>query len=95
MEKDAPRVLRLSGYVPHNKRRAFVQTCRFVFNQMTADCIERSLSADVFVEGYYHFFSLWRTEKHLDMFRASREFQLLIGTYIQLGLDAEKARQLW
>ena len=85
MGKNTPHFLRISGYVPGNKRREFEQTIKFVFNQLPEDCIEHSLSADVFVEGHYHFFSIWLTDSAMKLFMASVEFQLLTGAYYTLG----------
>ena len=85
MEKNIPYFLRISGDVPGNKRKEFEQTFKFVFNQLPADCIEHSLSTDVFVEGHYHFFSVWVSGSSLKLFMASVEFQLLTGAYFTLG----------
>jgi len=85
MEKNTPHFLRISGDVPGNKRREFEQTFRFVFNQLPGECIEHSLSADVFVDGHYHFFSLWLTAKAMKLFMESIEYQLLTGAYFTLG----------
>lgn len=89
MEKNIPHFLRISGDVPENKRREFEQTFKFVFNQLPAECIEHSLSHDVFANGHYHFFSLWRTGSAMKLFMSSVEFQLLSGAYFTLG-DEEK-----
>ena len=89
MEKNTPHFLRISGDVPENKRREFEQTFKFVFNQLPAECIEHSLSNDVFVDGHYHFFSLWLTGRAMKLFMSSVEFQLLRGAYFTLG-DEEK-----
>ena len=87
MEKNVPHFLRISGDVPGNKRKEFEQTLKFVFNQLPEDCIEHSLCADVFVDGHYHFFSVWLTAKAMRTFMASIEFQLLTGAYFTLGTD--------
>jgi hypothetical protein len=85
MDKNTPHFLRISGDVPGNKRKEFEQTFRFVFNQLPGECIEHSLSVDVFVEGHYHFFSLWLSGSSMRQFMASVEFQLLTGAYFALG----------
>jgi len=85
MEKNIPHFLRISGDVPGNKRREFEQTFRFVLNQLPGECLEHSLALDVFVEGHYHFFSLWLTANAMKLFMASVEFQLLTGAYFTLG----------
>ena len=85
MEKSTPHFLRVSGDVPLNKRREFEQTIKFVFNQLPGGCIEHSLSSDVFIDGHYHFFSLWLTGSSMKAFMASMEFQLITGAYFTLG----------
>ena len=85
MEKNTPHFLRISGDVPGNKRKEFEQTFKFVFNQLPSECIGHSLSADVFVDGRYHFFSLWLSGGAMKFFMASPEFQLLMGAYFTLG----------
>jgi hypothetical protein len=85
MEKTNPHFLRISGDVPVNKRKEFEQTFRFVFNQLPVECIEHSLSEDVFIDGHYHFFSVWLTGSSMKLFMASVEFQLLSGAYFTLG----------
>jgi hypothetical protein len=89
MEKNTPHFLRISGDVPENKRKEFEQTIKFVFNQLPDECIEHSLSRNVFVDGHYDFFSLWVTGSSMKLFMASVEFQLLTGAYFTLG-DEEK-----
>jgi len=91
MEKNIPHFLRISGDVPRNKRREFEQTFKFVFNQLPDDCIEHSLSTDVFAEGHYHFFSIWLTDTAMKLFMASVEFQLLTGAYYTLGEEEKTA----
>src|SRR3954469_15359056 len=84
MEKITLHFLRMSGDVAENKHREFEQTFKFVFNQLPGECIEHSLSEDVFVNGHYHFFSLWLTRSSMKLFIASVEFQLLMGAYFTL-----------
>ena len=91
MEKNSPHFLRISGYVPGNKRKEFEQTLNFVFNQLPGDCIEHSLSENVFFKGHYHFFSVWLTGNALRLFMASTEFQLLTGAYFALGNEEKTA----
>ena len=91
MEKTTPHLLRISGHVPGNKRREFEQTFKFVFNQLPGECIEHSLSEDVFIHGHYHFFSLWLTAGSMKVFMESVEFQLLTGAYFTLGAEEKIA----
>ena len=87
MEKKTLHFLRISGHVPENKHREFEQTFKFVFNQLPSDCIEHSLSADVFSPNNYHFFSLWISAGSMQNFMSSVEFQLLTGAYFTLGAE--------
>jgi hypothetical protein len=87
MEKNTLHFLRMSGDVPENKRKEFEQTFKFVFNQLPSACIEHSLAVDAFVEGHYHFFSIWLTGSSIKLFMSSGEFQLLLGAFFTLGED--------
>ena len=89
MEKNTPHFLRISGDVPENKRKEFEQTFRFVFNQLPDECIEHSLCKNVFIDGNYSFFSIWKTGSSMKAFMQSVEYQLLTGAYFTLG-DEEK-----
>jgi quinol monooxygenase YgiN len=77
--------LKLSGSVPPGKRKEFEQTFRFVSNQLPPDCLQFSLSADIYNTGMYHFFSLWPSAEALNIFSRSTEFQVLQGAYQTLG----------
>jgi len=77
--------LKLTGYIPENKRKEFEQTFKFVFAQLPHECLDHSLSIDHMRHGYYHFFSLWSSAKVLSNFLNSQEFQVLEGAYDTLG----------
>lgn len=87
--------LKLSGFIPENKRKEFEQTFRFIFNQLPADCIEHDLSTDINSPGKYHFYSLWPSLNALGVFMKSQEFQVLEGAYEALGsLDKTSSGEL-
>ena len=78
--------LKLTGFIPENKRKEFEQTFRFIFNQLPQDCLEHDLSLDINFSGRYHFYSLWTSYNSLAVFMNSQEFQVLEGAYEALGL---------
>ncbi len=90
MEKHHSYFLKISGFIPQNKRKEFEQTFRFVFNQLPPDCLAHDLSSDIFSVGYYHFYSLWPSESSLSAFLRSDEFQLLQGIYKTIGITSDK-----
>lgn len=81
--------LKMSGMVPPGKHKEFEQTFKFVLNQLSPDCLQFSLSADIFVADLYHFFSLWRSSASLAGFCKSQEFQVLEGAFRTLGTPGQ------
>ncbi len=77
--------LKMSGFIPPGKRKEFEQTFRFVSNQLSPDCLQCSLSADIFNTGVYYFYSVWPTAESLGAFYKSQEFQVLAGAFQTLG----------
>jgi hypothetical protein len=77
--------LKLTGFIPENKRKEFEQTFRFIFNQLPTDCLEHDLSMDINFPGRYHFYSLWPSYNALAVFMKSQEFLVLEGAYEALG----------
>ena len=77
--------LKVTGFIPENKRKEFEQTFRFVFTQLPSDCMEHDLSIDINFPGRYHFYSLWHSYNSLAVFMKSQEFQVLEGAYEALG----------
>lgn len=84
--------LRLTGVIPGKKQREFEQTFRFVFNQLSRNCLEHDLSLDVNFSSKYHFYSLWPSASALAVFMKSQEFQVLEGAYKALGTLDESTR---
>jgi len=78
--------LKISGVVERTKKIEFEQTVKFVFGQFTADCMERSLSAEIFDEDTFYFFTTWKSEDALKKFMESEEYQLVRGVYDALGV---------
>jgi hypothetical protein len=78
--------LKISGIVHGIKKPEFEQTIKFVFGQVTKDCIERSLAAEVQSENAYYFYTTWKSEVALKKFMESEEYQLVRGVYDALGV---------
>ncbi|GAO43964.1 hypothetical protein FPE01S_03_00030 [Flavihumibacter petaseus NBRC 106054] len=87
-----PLLLKLSGFVPENNRKEFVQTFKLAFSQISSECLEKTLSGDCLVNGYYHFISLWPSEKALRDFMQSPEFVLIEGAFETLGTSQKTSR---
>ena len=87
--------LKMTGTVPPGKRKEFEQTVKFVSNHLSFDCLQFSLSADIFTTDLYHFYSLWPSRESLGNFYRSQEFKLLDGAYKTLGtLESNIAGEL-
>jgi quinol monooxygenase YgiN len=85
----------MSGMIFPAKRKEFEQTFRFVFNLRIPDCLQYTLSVDIFTPNQFHFYSLWVTLESLKEFSKSQEFQLLKGAFQTLGsLESETAGEL-
>lgn len=79
--------LKMTGWVPQNKRKEFEQTFRFVEIQRSPDCLHFKLTVDIFTPNEYHFFSVWPSKESLEAFCVSQEFQVLRGAFQTLGLS--------
>ena len=84
-ERHSFHFLKISGDISHHKEKEFVQTIRFVFNQLPDECTDRSLLQDTFQEGHYTFYSEWRTEQALLKFQQSDVYDLIKGAFETLG----------
>jgi hypothetical protein len=82
----------MSGFVPLSKHKEFEQTFRFVSNQVSPDCMQFSLAADIFVANEYHYYSLWPTAESLDAFCRSKEFLVIEGAFQTLGSQDQDIR---
>jgi quinol monooxygenase YgiN len=77
--------LKLTGSIPEQKQKEFEQTFRFVFNQISKECLEHHLAGDVNFSDRYHFYSSWPSANSLAIFLNSQEFRVLQGAYETLG----------
>jgi len=77
--------LKLSGYIPETKQAEFEQTYRLSSTQIPKSCEEYSISKDVLNEGVYHFVSYWPLLNHMQAFKRSASFLIIIGAFKALG----------
>ncbi len=89
MQRDIFCFLKVSGTINAQKEREFLQTAKFIFNHLPADCISKNLSTDVDLSDTYHFYSLWSSKAALDDYMSSSEFDLLTGAFNTLGVQRE------
>lgn len=75
----------ISGQIGQSKKKEFEQTFRMALSVKTEDCLAYNLSADISKEGYYHFFSLWATDRALKNYMGSTEYELMNGAFHALG----------
>ena len=85
MDKDTLYFLKISGLISTTKHHEFEQTVQFIFNHLSAACLERNLSLDVGTPNLYHVYALWQSEESLLAFKSSHEFELLKGAFQTLG----------
>ena len=85
MENKTAHFLKMSGSVPPHKHMEFEQTFKFVSNQLSTDCLQYSLSIDIFNTNLYHFYSLWSSAESQNKFLRSTEFLVLEGAFQTLG----------
>lgn len=77
--------LRLSGYIPENKRMEFEQTYRLVSTQIPKACKGYNVSKDALDDGIYYFISYWPFEDSLESFSHSPAYMMLTGAFKNLG----------
>ncbi len=75
----------ISGQIAKSKKKEFEQTFRLASSVNSRDCLAYNLSSDTSKEDYYHFFSLWTTDKALKKFIESTEYELMNGAFHALG----------
>jgi hypothetical protein len=78
--------LKISGMIVQHKEREFEHTVRYACGLMPDDCLEKTLSAEIFADNTYYFFSEWSTEHALRKFIQSEEYQLIRSAYDVLGI---------
>jgi hypothetical protein len=77
--------LKLSGFIPENKKAEFEQTYRFVSTQIPKNCAGYNFSKDALNEGVYYFISYWSYKNPLQSFSHSAPFVMLSGAFKTLG----------
>ena len=77
--------LKLSGFIPQDKRLEFEQTYMFVRMQIPETCTNYSITKDVFQENNYSFISYWPLLSNLQHFEQSPPFAVLTGAFRTLG----------
>jgi quinol monooxygenase YgiN len=77
--------LKITGTISWGKHTEFQQTIQFIFNHLPAGCLAHDLARDVFTPNVYHLFSMWDSEETLGVFKISKEYQLLKGSFQTLG----------
>ena len=85
MEDDRIYFLKISGYVNAGKLKEFKQTVQYIINTMPTGRSEQNLALDVYDLGLYHFYSQWYSEDALRTFKASNDYEVLIGAFKALG----------
>lgn len=85
-----PVFLKLSGVIAENNTKEFVQTFKYVFSQLSAECLQKNLSVDCLSAGHYYFFSLWSSPGSLKNFMKSEEFLMIEGAFETLGAANKK-----
>ena len=78
--------LKISGMIVQHRKREFENTVRYACEMMTKDCLEKTLSIDIFAGDVYYFFTEWCTESALRKFLQSEEYQLIRSAYDVLGI---------
>jgi quinol monooxygenase YgiN len=78
--------LKISGMIVQHKKREFENTVKYACGLMPYECLEKSLSAEIFSADTYYFFSEWSTEDALKKFVQSEEYQLIRSAYDVLGV---------
>jgi hypothetical protein len=78
--------LKISGMIVQHSKREFENTVRYAFGLMPEDCMEKTLSTDIFENDTYYFFARWSTETALRKFLHSEEYQLIRSAYDVQGV---------
>jgi quinol monooxygenase YgiN len=78
--------LKISGKIAQHRKREFENTVKYACGLMPDDCLEKTLSTEIFAEDTYYFFSEWSTGPALKKFMQSEEYQLIRSAYDVLGV---------
>jgi len=77
--------LKLSGYIPKNKKIEFEQTYRLAVTQIPRACEEYNVLKDALNEDVYYFVSYWPLVSQLQSFSQSAPFHMITGAFAALG----------
>jgi quinol monooxygenase YgiN len=89
MDKNTLYFLKITGFINKSKHQEFQQTVQFIFNHLSAACLNRNLALDINTPNLFHFYSMWQSEDSLLAFKSSHEYELLKGAFKTLGLYEE------
>jgi hypothetical protein len=78
--------LKITGLIERQKKDDFEVAVNFACAQLPVECTEKSLSVEKLFDNQYYFFVSWSTEKALESFIQSNEFQLVRSAYDALGV---------
>jgi hypothetical protein len=78
--------LKISGMIAQHRKREFENTVKYACGLMPDDCLEKTLSVEIFADDTYYFFTEWSTEPALRNFTQSEEYQLIRSAYDVLGV---------
>jgi hypothetical protein len=78
--------LKISGMIAQKKKREFENTVKYACGLIPDECLEKTLSAEIFEYHTYYFFTSWSTETALRKFIHSEEYQLIRSAYDILGV---------
>ena len=79
-------ILKISGVIAQHRALEFESTVKYTCRIMPEECLEKTLSSDIFEKGVYYFFARWSTEAALKKFIDSEEYQLVRSAYDALGV---------
>ncbi len=71
--------------VAQRSKFEFENTVEYTYGMLPGDCMEKTLSADIFENDTYYFFASWSTETALRKFINSQEYQLSEAHTMQWG----------
>lgn len=77
--------LKISGYIPEDRKLEFEQTCRLAFIQIPRSCREFHMASDLMKEGVYYFSAYWLSNTSLREFTGSSSFIMLVSSFKVLG----------
>ena len=78
--------LKISGMIAEERKHEFEKTIRFACGMLSEQCLVKQLSAEMFTNDTYYFFSEWATEFGLRRFIKSEEYHLIRSAYDVLGV---------